>query len=369
MIKKHKRVRKGWMRRTSRIYLTNTVNKGKIELLKHFLNHYQNAVNYCVQRFWSNKDFTDELATKETTNNIRERFGFTARLSQCVAKQSKETVNSQKKKSGKEQRMPRMKHQAANLDSRFVTIESFDGYFDMCLKLGSGVPNIVVPFNWTEHTNKFRNGGWELAKSIRLGHNENGLFIDLIFEKQRPLKRQDGKLIGIDRGFNSMLYASDGQQIGTELKDKIKNAGKRRKSYHHFITTEENRYLKQLNLNNIKTIALENLKKVKMNKHGKFSCNMNRLLSFWHYAKVGKHLAQICEEQGIPLVLKNPWKTSQRCPVCGNIDRRNRRNEKFLCLGCGHTDNADHVGAKNLEFLGLAEAYSLRSLPSKFLWE
>ena len=161
-----------------------------------------------------------------------------------------------------------------------------------------------------------------------------------------------------------MLYTSDGQKIGTELKPQIKSAGKRRKSYHHYIETEENRLLKKLNLNGVNTVVSENLKYIKMNKRGKFSREGNRLLSYWHYAKVGNRLAQICEELGVSEELKSPYKTSQRCPDCGNIDRRNRRGERFLCLSCGHTDNADHVGAKNLEFLGLAGVYSLRSLTS-----
>ena len=75
-----------------------------------------------------------------------------------------------------------------------------------------------------------------------------------------------------------------------------------------------------------------------------------------------KRLAQICEEQGIRIDLKNPWKTSQRCSACGNIDRRNRKGEKFLCLRCGHEANADYNASKNLEALGLAGVYSLRSL-------
>ncbi len=102
-----------------------------------------------------------------------------------------------------------------------------------------------------------------------------------------------------------------------------------------------------------------------MNKRGRFSRGVNRLLSFWHYARVGNRLEQICEELGISVYRKDPWKTSQRCPECGNIDRRNRRGANFLCLRCGHVDNADHAGAKNLEFLGLAGGYSLRSLPGK----
>jgi len=114
----------------------------------------------------------------------------------------------------------------------------------------------------------------------------------------------------------------------------------------------------------INLISLENLKNVKRGRRGKFSRKVNRLLSFWHYAKVGKRLRQICEEKGIRISFKSPWKTSQRCSVCGKIDRRNRRGERFLCLSCGYENNADYNASRNLELLGLAGVYSLRSLQS-----
>lgn len=363
MIKKHKRVRSGWMRRTSKMYLRG-LNKGKEVVIKMFLNQYQNAVNYTINRIWSEQNMSSELLDKGVTSVIAEYFDITARLSQCAGKQAKEIVSSQRELSKRKQRIPRFKSHTANLDSRFVTIEEFDGHFDMCIKTGSGVPKLVIPFNWTPHTNKFRNNGWLLGNSIRMGYDKKGIFIDLIFEKEKPSLKNDGDVVGIDMGYNCMVACSNGQMIGTELKASIKKGGKRRKSYHHFIETETNRYLKQLDIKNIKLIALENLKNVKANKRGKFSRNTNRLLSFWLYAKVGKRISQICEEDGVALTLKDPWKTSQRC-VCGNIDRRNRKGEKFLCLSCGHKDNADHNASKNLELLGLAGVYSLRSLPIK----
>ncbi len=279
---------------------------------------------------------------------------------------SKETVCSQSEKDRRKRRMPRLTSHTANLDSRFVKIEPFDGLFDMCLKFGSGVPKLVIPFNWTKHTNKFRDSGWELAKSIRLGYNKKGLFIDLIIEKERPEIKEQGVIIGVDRGFNTMLVTSDGQFIGEQLKEEIKKGGKRRKSWHHYIETEANRFLKHLNLDNVKLISLENLKHVKRGKRGKFSRKVNRLLSFWLYARVGERLKRICEEKGIRIGLKSPWKTSQRCAVGDNIDRRNRRGDRFLCLSCGHADNADHNASRNLEALGLAGVYSLRSLPTSY---
>lgn len=267
--------------------------------------------------------------------------------------------------------MPRIRKPVATLDSRFVTIQAFDGSFDMCLKFASGVPKMTVPFNWTEHTNRLRSDGWSLGRSIRIGHDSGGVFIELIFEKEKPPVRKEGAVVGIDRGLRSMLYTSDGKEIGAELAVKIKAAGKRRKSYHHYIATEENRLLKTLPLTGIQTLVLEQLKNVKRGRgtgsSRKRSRQSNRLLSFWHYARVGTRLIQRCEEAGVSINFKDPWKTSQHCPVCGNIDRRNRNGKRFLCLKCGHEDDADHNGAKNLELLGLAGVYSLRSLPNGFI--
>ncbi len=365
MIKKHKRVHSGWMRRASRIYL-NDLNDSKVIILIEFLNQYQQATNYTITRLWSEKDMTSDLLPKEVTDVISNRFDVTARLSQCIGKQAKEIITSQKEKSKRKQRMPRLKSHTANLDGRFVEIEKFGGHFDMCIKTGSGVPKMVIPFNLTKHTNKFINKGWMLSNSIRLGYDNIGIFIDLIYENEKPLLKQEGSVLGIDRGYNCIIACSNDQMIGKELKESIKKGGKRRKSYHHFIETETNRYLKQLDTKNINLIALEELKNVKANKRGKFSRNVNRLLSFWHYAKVGKRLTQFCEEKGIRLSFKSPWKTSQRCSVCGNIDRRNRKGERFKCLDhdCKSEMNADYNASRNLEALGLAGVYSLRSLQS-----
>ena len=161
------------------------------------------------------------------------------------------------------------------------------------------------------------------------------------------------------------MATSDKQLIGVELRDKIQKVGKRRKGYHHYVETELNRYVKQLNWKEIKILLLERLKNVKKKKRGKFSRRVNRLLSMWQYAKVTKKLEQRCEAEGVLLKFKAPWKTSQHCPLCGKIDDKNRKADRFKCTGCGFEEHADIVGAMNLKVLELAGVYSLRSLKSK----
>jgi IS605 OrfB family transposase len=51
----------------------------------------------------------------------------------------------------------------------------------------------------------------------------------------------------------------------------------------------------------------------------------------------------------------NPAYTSQTCHACGHCSPDNRKTQaKFLCVSCGHTDNADHNAALNIEAAGLA---------------
>ncbi|MEM4134635.1 MAG: transposase [Candidatus Micrarchaeia archaeon] len=354
------------LRRTSRIFL-NSLNAGKTERLIQFLYLYANVVRYFIEMLWSNQDFSGKFGEKTEIDRAVARFGITARLSQLAYKQAKEIVKSQRKKSKRKRKMPRFKNIIVNLDCRFFTLSEFQGkHFDWAIKFNSGVPSIIVPFNNTKHSLKFLNSGWALSKSIRIGLKKKRLFIDLIFEKEKPPYRKEGKTIGIDTGLRALIATSEGQVLGTELKEKIEKTGKRRKRFHKFIATEIDRIVKQIDLSDVKVVCVENLKKVKHNKRGKFSRKINRFLSFWHYARVLQRIRQRCEEEGIRLEFKSPYKTSQRCPLCGNIDRKNRRTDRFRCTSCGFEKHADIVGAMNLKVLGLAEAYSLRSLQTQF---
>ena len=198
MIKKHRRKNSGYMRRTSRVYF-KYANQGKLDTLRDFLNNYTRATNYSITRMWSSHDISPQLADKKFTDSIKTRFNTTSRLSQCIAKQAKEVVRSQK--SHGYMKIPRNKSHVAQLDSRFTTLSRFKGEFDYCVEFGSGVPNVVLPFYTTPHMRGFIDGGWVMSKSLRLGYDPKGVFIDIIFEKEKPELKKIGKLIGIDLGY------------------------------------------------------------------------------------------------------------------------------------------------------------------------
>src|SRR5262245_52661265 len=129
------------------------------------------------------------------------RFKITARLAQCAAKQAKEIVRSQKER--KVKTMPLLRRKVATLDYRFVKIEEFRGAaFDLGLSFASGMPKITIPINQTAHMNRFWGQGWRTSSTIRLGMNKRGVWIELIFEKERPESRTEGKVTRKHLGFS-----------------------------------------------------------------------------------------------------------------------------------------------------------------------
>ena len=54
------------------------------------------------------------------------------------------------------------------------------------------------------------------------------------------------------------------------------------------------------------------------------------------------------------VVAVNPAYTSQTCHECGVVDKASRRSQaEFLCVACGHQDNADVNAAKNIMASGI----------------
>jgi IS605 OrfB family transposase len=361
MIKAHKKSKTPLMRRACRVYL-NDLNAGKVETLTGFLQLCHDATQHAVDLFWQRQDLSAALADLPTVRQIRDRFGLTTRLAQALAKQAKETIRSAR--SNGYQRKPRLRRHTVTLYYHFVTIEPFHGSgFNWAVRLtGSGAPRMTIPVHSTCLINEYLTNGWQMSRTIRLGRRGNRLWIDFLLEKERPPLRQTGRVVGMDSNYKAGLVFSDGQVVGQGIYERIQTFSERQKNTHAEIDSLIGQALNPVDWSNVKVLAIENLKNVKKGKRGTFSRTFNRRLSHWLYASTVKRLEQICEENGIRLERKSPWKTSQFCRFCGKWDRRNRVGDRFLCVNCGHADHADHNSAKNLELLGVAGVYGLRSL-------
>ena len=76
----------------------------------------------------------------------------------------------------------------------------------------------------------------------------------------------------------------------------------------------------------------------------------------------------ICPEKAGKLVIKvEPAYTSQRCPKCGRVERKNRPSQSvFRCVSCGfESANADYVAAGNILMAGVKLIREGRLEPKK----
>lgn len=302
------------MIRSCRVFL-NELNQGKSKVATDFLHQCHDITQYFVDLFWQRQDYSGKLADLPTVHKAVKRFRITTRLSQALAKQAGSCVRSQQKK---QQRKPRLRSHVVTLYYHFVTIEPFLGKgFDWAVRLiGSGAPRLTVPVRSTELINQRLADGWQMSKTIRLGMRSGQLFIDFIFEKERPVLREQGKVVGMDSNYKAGLVFSDSQVVGQELYPRIQGFAKRQKHTRAEIKSALGACIKQIDFSRVKVLVIEDLKKVKHGKRGTFSRVFNRRLSHWLYAYAVDLLSRRCEELGIEVQRKDPWKTSQFCRTC-----------------------------------------------------
>ena len=71
----------------------------------------------------------------------------------------------------------------------------------------------------------------------------------------------------------------------------------------------------------------------------------NRSLNSWSFYRLAKFIEYKAALAGILLVYVDPYKTSQRCPHCGEAHKA--KDRKYVCK-CGFHAHRDVVGAINI---------------------
>jgi putative transposase len=66
----------------------------------------------------------------------------------------------------------------------------------------------------------------------------------------------------------------------------------------------------------------------------------------------------LAQENGVLLTKVNPAYTSQKCSLCGVIEKNNRQGEKYQCA-CGRVMDADLNAAINLSHMGVYSPHAL----------
>lgn len=254
------------------------------------------------------------------------------------------------------------------LDAKFVTIETGNGSFDLVIKLSCLDPGkrLVIPTKATKVLRK-----WlavpraELVQGACLGRDHLVVWVEL---PDLPPKAE-GRPLGIDLGVNKLISTSDGQFIGTgfkQVRDKICRRKPGSKGRHRALTERDNltiRSINQLPWKELNLLCVEDLKGIKHGKRSGRGRQFRRKLSPWAAAKVVNRIRQVAEQNRVCVRFVDPAYTSQCCPSCRTVSKDNRLGESFRCVNCGHSADADQVGAQNVLFRGLGGNFGASRVP------
>ena len=245
-----------------------------------------------------------------------------------------------------------------NIDERLINFSSESLHFNEFINLKllyfhknkKRAIQINLPIKFHKQSLKFAD--WNRKKTVQLKKINNNFYCTFFYEKEDVSQKQTSKQIGIDQGYRKLIVTSDKQFLGTDLNSLYNKISKKKrggKNYQQLLQRKRNKINEACNLldlENVSTIFIEDLKRVK--RKSKFHRKINNKIQYWSYPQVSRKLEMLCEEQGIYLEKVSPAYTSQICSECGFKHADNRDKEKFVCLKCGIELDADYNAAKNI---------------------
>jgi len=199
----------------------------------------------------------------------------------------------------------------------------------------------------------------EVSKTIQCQPTTNGRWRFMVVEKKEyeiPEVDLDAPRLGLDVGLNVLAATSSGDLYGEDVKPKFD------KKWEQIKKLRANRQRQGLKEDSLRLKTLES----KLS--GLVKTETGRIVNLL----VAKHPGTVfvledldlsgCAgqkrfayralqhslETKAPCIKINPAYTSQECPSCGYISRKNRTGTKFHCRFCGRVAHADWVGSTGI---------------------
>ena len=99
----------------------------------------------------------------------------------------------------------------------------------------------------------------------------------------------------------------------------------------------------------VAVLGVEDIRVSNMTRRGRGKRGLNRSMSYARPAALCARMRQTAENRGVEVVVVSARNTSITCNACRHIDRNSRRTQsEFVCVNCGHEDNADANAARNI---------------------
>jgi hypothetical protein len=358
-------------------------NQGKRNEIASLLDEYKRLLEILVNDVWNNGvpgfDFDPRSNRLECPGLLPNAYlktfssPLTARMKQCVGKQACSMILSALKKRSRQlymlrklqrenkntsrlQRLidlrplvkPTVGHVTAELDSRFIDIQSSPGEFNLFVmvrtKDGS---EVKIPVKHTKVSRK-----WLEKGSLKNGVRLNTEAVTLIFDipKPKPIK---GQIVGCDPGSTDVCAFEDKQvtkpcKHGHTLGGIQDILARRKKGSRGFKRAQAHRTnyinwsLNQINFSGIEEVRLEKIFRLR------FKNPTSRRMTHWTYTDINRKMTSLSEIEGFRLKEMSCPFRSQRCNPCAWVCKANRKGKTFKCVKCGHRDDADLNAASNI---------------------
>jgi len=128
---------------------------------------------------------------------------------------------------------------------------------------------------------------------------------------------------------------------------KLKVIAKRHNKEQHWMKNQDHKISRQIvnfaKENSVATICLEKLSGILQT--AKTSRKNEKNLHTWSFYRLAQYIEYKAILAGISVEYVNPKYTSQKCPICGQLNKANDR--KYRC-GCGYKAHRDRLGAINI---------------------
>lgn len=343
------------------------------------INAYTKAFNIICQDGYEAKIHNNIKLHHLTYYKIRELIPeLPSELVQCARKRASAALATNKNKdrnnAGKRNNdgdlISKSKCPKSKIQSLNFTKKSFTLFLkDKIITFSSISGRKKCTFEINEYNqNYFMNWKYSYAEII-LSKNKKKVYLHICFEKDIEDTKQNGNLIGIDRGITNIAVTSNNQFFGGGVvKNQINKIQKIRKKLQSKGTKSAKRHLRKLSgkekrfradinhqiskqiidsLNPGDTIVLEDLTGIR-NKRIKGK-KLRSLINDWSFFQLERFIKYKADAKGIKVVYIDPRFTSQRCDKCGFTSRDNRKTPSgFCCKKCKFTLNADLNASRNI---------------------
>lgn len=350
------------------------VNESQAESLRLTSKAYQKACNWLSEKVFSSKNLNQAQLNKLFYQELRQQFGLKSQMAQSVMKTVIASYKSARS-NGHEWSLVRYKYPTYDLvwnrdyslNERLFSVNTLDGRMKLLFEI--------------KGMEKYFNRDWKFG-TAKLVYKFDKWFLHIPMSKEiTQLKKHDvNHIVGVDVGINFLAttYDSKGKTMffnGRKVKHKRGQFKAIRKSLQkcqtpasrkriRTIGQRENRYVRDVNHQVTKALVekypkgtlfvLEDLTGIRQDTE-KVQVKNRYVSVSWAFYQFRQLLEYKAHLYGHKVMVVSPKYTSQTCPKCGHVDKKNRHKQThtFTCVNCHYQSNDDRIGAMNLYRKGI----------------